>query len=86
MPRMDGLEVLSAIRSDPGLRRIPVVMLTASREESDLVRSYDLGVNAYVVKPVDFQAFVQAVKDLGVFWAVINEVPPDGASPNELPR
>jgi CheY-like chemotaxis protein len=76
MPKVDGLEVLQQMKADPALRTIPVVMLTSSREEQDLVRSYNLGVNAYVVKPVDFHAFVEAVKTLGGFWAVINEPPP----------
>ena len=76
MPRMDGIEVLRAIRSDNELKMLPVVMLTSSREEQDLIKSYELGVNAYVVKPVDFKEFIEAVKQLGVFWAVINEVPP----------
>ena len=76
MPRMDGIEVLRAIRSDKLLKTLPVVMLTSSREEQDLIKSYELGVNAYVVKPVDFKEFIEAVKQLGVFWAVINEVPP----------
>ena len=76
MPKMDGLETLAVIKSDEKLRQIPVVMLTSSREEIDLIRSYELGVNAYVVKPVDFHQFVNAVKELGVFWAVINEPPP----------
>jgi CheY-like chemotaxis protein len=76
MPKVDGIEVLRQIKSDPGLKHIPVVMLTSSREEQDLVRSYDLGVNAYVVKPVDFIEFVDAVKLLGGFWAVVNEPPP----------
>ncbi|MGD0755546.1 MAG: response regulator [Bacteroidales bacterium] len=75
MPRMDGLEVLKAIRSDARLKTLPVVILTSSREEQDLIKSYELGVNAYVVKPVDFKEFIEAVKQLGVFWAVINEVP-----------
>jgi CheY-like chemotaxis protein len=75
MPRMDGIEVLNAIRQDPSLRKIPVVMLTSSREENDLVRTYEMGVNAYVVKPVDFSQFVDAVKQLGIFWALVNEVP-----------
>ncbi|MBI3876187.1 MAG: response regulator [Verrucomicrobia bacterium] len=79
MPRMDGLEVLRLLKGDPHLRKVPVVMLTSSREESDLVRSYDLGVNAYIVKPVDFGQFVSAVKQLGLFWAVINEPPPGTA-------
>jgi CheY-like chemotaxis protein len=76
MPKVDGLEVLRQIKQDDALRQIPVVMLTSSREESDLVESYRLGVNAYVVKPVEFSRFVQAVRELGVFWAVINEAPP----------
>jgi CheY-like chemotaxis protein len=76
MPRMDGIEVLRAIRNDNKLKMLPVVMLTSSREEQDLIKSYELGVNAYVVKPVDFKEFIEAVKQVGVFWAVINEVPP----------
>jgi len=76
MPRMDGLEVLKAIRSDNSLKMLPVVIFTSSREEQDLIKSYELGVNAYVVKPVEFKDFIEAVKQLGVFWAVINEVPP----------
>ncbi|HEV7269057.1 response regulator [Pseudoxanthomonas sp.] len=75
MPRMDGLEVLKQIRSDEKLKALPVVILSSSREESDLARSWDLGVNAYVVKPVDIDQFFQAVKTLGTFWAVINETP-----------
>ncbi|PYQ22740.1 MAG: two-component system response regulator [Acidobacteria bacterium] len=76
MPKVDGLEVLRQIKQDERLRQVPVVMLTSSREESDLVASYRLGVNAYVVKPVEFSRFVEAVRRLGVFWAVINEAPP----------
>jgi CheY-like chemotaxis protein len=76
MPKVDGLEVLRQMRGDETLKHVPVVMVTSSREEQDLVRSYQLGVNAYVVKPVDFQKFVESVKQLGVFWAVINEPPP----------
>ena len=76
MPRMDGIEVLKTIRSDDKLKTLPVVMLTSSREEQDLIKSYALGVNAYVVKPVDFKEFIDAVKQVGVFWAVINEAPP----------
>jgi CheY-like chemotaxis protein len=76
MPRVDGLEVLRQIKSDPTLRHIPVVMLTSSREEKDLVQSYELGVNAFVVKPVDFDQFLQAVRALGMFWAIVNEPPP----------
>jgi CheY-like chemotaxis protein len=76
LPKVDGLEVLQQIRSDQRLKLIPVVVLTSSREEKDMMRSYNLGVNAYVVKPVDFHEFVNAIKELGVFWAVINEPPP----------
>ena len=76
MPKVDGLEVLKTVKADPRLQFIPVVMLTSSREESDLIRSYQLGVNAYVVKPVDFGEFMDAVRQIGVFWAVVNEVPP----------
>jgi CheY-like chemotaxis protein len=76
MPRLDGLEVLRAIRNDAAIKSLPVVMITSSREEQDLVRSYELGVNAYVVKPVDFQKFVESIKQIGFFWAVINEPPP----------
>jgi two-component system, response regulator len=76
MPKVDGLEVLRQMKSDPELRRIPVVMMTSSREEQDLVSSYDLGVNAYVVKPVDFQQFTDSVRKLSCFWALINEPPP----------
>jgi two-component system, response regulator len=76
MPKVDGLEVLRTVKSDPQLRTIPVVMLTSSREEQDVVRSYELGVNAYVVKPVEFEKFLNAVRDLGLFWMLINEPPP----------
>jgi CheY-like chemotaxis protein len=76
LPKVDGLEVLKQIKSDEKLRTIPVVVLTSSKEEKDMVASYRLGVNAYVVKPVDFHEFVNAIKELGVFWAVINEPPP----------
>jgi CheY-like chemotaxis protein len=76
MPRMDGIEVLRAIRADPALCRLPVVILTSSREEQDILASYDLGVNAYVVKPVEFKRFLEAVESLGVFWAFVNEPPP----------
>lgn len=79
MPRMDGLDVLRQVKSDERLKVIPVVMLTSSREEADLVRSYQLGVNAYVVKPVVFQEFVDAIKLTGNFWAVVNEPPPHPA-------
>ncbi len=76
MPRKDGIEALREIKSDPALRSIPIVMLTSSREEPDLQACYDLGVNAYVVKPVNFKEFVSAVRRLGVFWALVNELPP----------
>ncbi|HKN16124.1 MAG TPA: response regulator [Candidatus Sulfotelmatobacter sp.] len=76
LPKVDGLEVLQQLKSDEKLRMIPVVVLTSSREERDMVASYKLGVNAYVVKPVDFHEFVNAIKELGVFWAIINEAPP----------
>ena len=76
LPKKSGLEVLEFIKSDPELRQLPVVMLTSSREEIDLDRSYSLGVNAYVVKPVSFPEFVSAVQELGGFWAVLNEPPP----------
>ncbi|MGA6149327.1 MULTISPECIES: response regulator [Stenotrophomonas] len=75
MPRMDGLEVLREIRSTDELKRLPVVILSSSREESDLARSWDMGVNAYVVKPVDVDQFFGAVQTLGKFWAVINQAP-----------
>ncbi len=77
MPRMDGLELLREIRADAELRTLPVVILTSSRQEQDLVTSYQLGANAYVVKPVQFEEFMHAVRQLGVFWALINELPPD---------
>jgi CheY-like chemotaxis protein len=76
MPKVSGLEVLRQIKSDPALRTIPIVILTSSRQEQDVVESYDLGVNAYVVKPVAFEAFVNVVKQLGLFWVLTNEAPP----------
>jgi CheY-like chemotaxis protein len=76
MPKVDGLEVLRQIKQDEKLQMIPVVMLTSSNEECDLVKSYKLGVNSYVVKPVDFGQFVEVIRQLGLFWAVINEPPP----------
>ena len=76
LPKVDGLEVLQQVKSDESLKTIPVVVLTSSNEEKDMMRSYTLGVNAYVVKPVDFHEFVNAVRELGVFWAVINQPPP----------
>ena len=78
LPKVDGLEVLEKVKSDALRRQIPMVMLTSSREERDLVRSYELGVNAFVVKPVDFNAFFEAIQDLGMFWAILNEPPPGG--------
>jgi two-component system response regulator len=75
MPRMNGLDVLTQMRSDERMRRIPVVILSSSREESDLARSWDLGVNAYVIKPVDVDQFFEAVRTLGQFWAVLNQAP-----------
>ena len=82
LPKRDGLEVLREIKSDEKFKMIPVVVLTSSHEEKDVVASYRLGVNAYVVKPVDFHEFVNAVKELGVFWALINESPPGSMKKN----
>jgi DNA-binding response OmpR family regulator len=79
LPKVDGLEILQQIKVDEKLKMIPVVVLTSSHEEKDMVASYKLGVNAYVVKPVDFHEFVNAIKQLGIFWAVINEAPPGSA-------
>ena len=76
LPKVDGLEVLQRVKSDARLKLIPVVVLTSSHEEKDMMRSYSLGVNAYVVKPVDFHQFVNAVKELGAFWAIVNQPPP----------
>jgi|SRR5919199_4166592 CheY-like chemotaxis protein len=76
LPKVDGLEILAQIKSDSELRVVPVVVLTSSREEQDLINSYNLGTNAYVVKPVDFHEFVDAIKELGLFWAVVNQPPP----------
>ena len=76
LPKVDGLEVLQRVKSDARLKLIPVVVLTSSHEEKDMMRSYSLGVNAYVVKPVDFHEFVNAVKELGAFWAIVNQPPP----------
>jgi CheY-like chemotaxis protein len=83
MPRMDGIEVLRAIRNDSSLKMLPVVILTSSREEKDLIMSYELGVNAYVVKPVEFKDFIEAVNHLGVFWALVNELPPETGKSHE---
>jgi DNA-binding response OmpR family regulator len=82
LPKVNGLEVLQQIKSDEKLKMIPVVVLTSSHEEKDMVASYKLGVNAYVVKPVDFHEFVNAIKELGIFWAVINEPPPGSIKKN----
>jgi CheY-like chemotaxis protein len=82
LPKVNGLEVLKTVRSTDALRSLPVVMLTSSHEERDLLRSYELGVNAYVVKPVEFKHFVSAIADLGVFWAVLNEPPPGSLRSN----
>lgn len=81
MPKVNGLEVLEVVKKDPQLRRIPFVMLTSSREEVDLVKSYELGVNAYVVKPVGFQDFFEAIRQTGMFWAIVNEPPPNPTPP-----
>jgi CheY-like chemotaxis protein len=86
MPKVDGLEVLRQIKGDPDLKVIPVVMMTSSREEQDLVKSYHLGVNAYVVKPVGFHEFVEAVKMVGGFWAMMNEPPPCSVQPSHEVR
>ena len=83
MPRLNGLEVLRTIKADPQLKRLPVIILTSSREEPDLIQAYELGVNAYVVKPVDFHQFADAVKQIGVFWTILNEMPP---IPDPLPE
>jgi len=84
LPKIDGLEVLDQIKKDPELRSVPVVMLTSSQEEQDLIRSYRLGVNAYVVKPVRFTDFVTAISELGIFWAVINQPPPGSVTSRRM--
>lgn len=76
LPKIDGLEVLEQVKTNTSLQTVPVVMLTSSREEPDLTKSYKLGANAYVVKPVDFNEFTKAIRELGLFWAVINQPPP----------
>jgi CheY-like chemotaxis protein len=76
LPKVDGLEVLQALRSDPNTRLLPVVILTSSNEEQDRIQSYSLGANSYIRKPVDFVQFVEAVKQLGLYWLVLNEPPP----------
>lgn len=84
LPRVDGLEVLERIKKDPRTRHVPVVMLTSSREEQDLIRSYGLGVNGFVVKPVGHRDFFEAIRDIGAFWAVLNEPHPDDAGGTSL--
>jgi len=86
MPRVGGLEVLRQIKAAPDLKTIPVVIMTSSREDRDLVDSYQLGANAYVVKPVKFQSFVDAVKQVGAFWAILNEPPPGGVPRGNRPE
>ncbi|MHB9130228.1 MAG: response regulator [Armatimonadota bacterium] len=78
LPKINGLEVLERIRKHPFTRRLPVVILTSSREEQDIMRGYDLGANSYIRKPVDFEQFTHAIKELGVYWMVMNEPPPPG--------
>jgi CheY-like chemotaxis protein len=75
LPKVDGLEVLRAIKGDPRTKVIPVIVLTSSKEEKDIVESYRLGVNSYIVKPVDFDKFVEAVKDIGFYWLLLNQFP-----------
>jgi two-component system, response regulator len=82
LPRMDGLETLKQLRSDPRLRRLPVVILTSSKEEQDIVKSYDLGANSYIRKPVDFEQFSAAIRQLGLYWLVLNEPPPPAGLPD----
>jgi CheY-like chemotaxis protein len=84
LPKIDGLEVLAELKADPQLKLIPVIILTSSCEEQDLLKGYGLGTNAYVVKPVDFHEFVDAIKELGLFWAVINQPPPGSLPPLRL--
>ncbi len=84
LPKIDGLELLEMVRKTPGMEHLPVVLLTSSREDRDVLQGYALGVNAYVVKPVEFQEFIKAVQDLGVFWAVLNEPPPGSTRVNRI--
>lgn len=86
LPKVDGLEVLEKVKGAPELKAVPVVMLTSSREERDLARSYGLGVNAYVVKPVAFPDFVSALRELGLFWAVVNQPPPGSPGASGAPK
>lgn len=85
MPRLNGLEVLRQVRADPQFKSLPVVMFTSSRQESDLAQCYALGANAYVVKPVNFAEFAAATRQVGIFWALLNEPPPDNASTPDNP-
>ncbi len=85
MPRIDGIEVLRRLKSDPVLKRVPVVVMTSSREDADLNACYDLNTNAYVVKPVNFAEFVESVRQVGAFWAVLNEPPPDSVTSRGKP-
>jgi CheY-like chemotaxis protein len=84
LPKIDGIEVLGHLKRERSLRTVPVVVLTSSREESDLAQCYELGTNAYVVKPIDFHEFVDAIKGLGLFWAIINEPPPGSLPPSRM--
>jgi CheY-like chemotaxis protein len=84
LPKIDGIEVLGHLKRERSLRTVPVVVLTSSREESDLTQCYELGTNAYVVKPIDFHEFVDAIKGLGLFWAIINEPPPGSLPPSRM--
>lgn len=84
MPKVDGLEVLRQIRADPNLKKMAVVIMTSSREEQDVAKSYELGINSYVVKPVHFTEFVEAVKLVGAYWLLVNESPPGSVSKNPL--
>ncbi|MBW4510055.1 MAG: response regulator [Scytonematopsis contorta HA4267-MV1] len=84
LPKVDGIEVLGHLKRERSLRTVPVVVLTSSREESDLAQCYELGTNAYVVKPIDFHEFVDAIKGLGLFWAIINEPPPGSLPPSRM--
>ncbi len=86
LPKVSGMEVLERIKDDPELRTIPVVVLTSSREEQDLVRSYNLGTNAYVVKPVNFQDFIEAVGQVGLFWVITNQPPPGSVGLSREPH
>ena len=83
MPKIDGVEVLRQIKADAELKLIPVVMLTSSREQQDVLNSYKLAANAYVVKPIDFEQFINAIKELGLFWSILNEPPPVSVPRNE---